>query len=87
MASRTSRWPISNDSSIGILLGLGDGTFHPVVTYPAGLSPQALVLADFNSDGEVDIAAARSGSSISILAGQGRRDVRYGSGYSFRGLH
>jgi hypothetical protein len=36
---------------VSILLGKGDGTFSPADNVPAGVSPQSVVVADFNGDG------------------------------------
>jgi len=42
--------------SVGVLLGKGDGTFQPVVTYStAGIITKALAVADVNGDGRPDI--------------------------------
>ena len=45
-------------------------TFNLAVNYAAGTNPQAIVSADFNSDGTLDLATANSGSSnVSVLLG------------------
>jgi hypothetical protein len=54
---------------IGVLLGIGDGTFQPletVITPPMGLG--ALVIADLNGDGRLDVA---SGIGDFLLLGNG----------------
>ncbi len=56
---------------ISILLGNGDGTFRPAVNYSAGDSPLSIVAADFNHDGNLDLAAGSEGTYISILLGNG----------------
>jgi len=46
-------------SCIGVLLGVGDGTFQPVVTYESGgTGAWSLAAADFNGDGVLDVAVA-----------------------------
>jgi hypothetical protein len=60
------------NSGVSILLGKGDGTFQPSVTYSAGDQPLSIVAADFNRDGNLDLAVANSLSTyISILIGNG----------------
>ena len=55
-----------------MLLGNGDGTFQPQVTYAVGSSPIALVAGDFNGDGRTDLAVANAGSNdVSVLLGNG----------------
>jgi len=44
------------DSTISLLLGNGDGTFHQPLRYAPGGDPQAIAAADFNGDGLPDIA-------------------------------
>ncbi|OLE16451.1 MAG: hypothetical protein AUG83_02945 [Acidobacteria bacterium 13_1_20CM_4_57_11] len=68
-----------NSPSVSILLGTGDGTFQPPVTYPLGGStPVGIVTGDFNGDMKLDIAVATQCDSssctqgtVSILLGNG----------------
>src|SRR5262249_6648171 len=48
----------TNRLGVGILLGLGDGTFQKEVEKPIGTQPSSLVTAYFNDDGYWDIATA-----------------------------
>jgi uncharacterized repeat protein (TIGR01451 family) len=51
-------------------------------TYPVGSNPSAAVVADFNSDGKMDIAVAnRDGNNVSILLGIG--DGKFQSAMNF----
>ncbi|HVI09741.1 MAG TPA: FG-GAP-like repeat-containing protein [Candidatus Binatia bacterium] len=60
------------DGGVSILLGNGDGTFRPPVSYEAGVGPISIVAADFNRDGNLDLAVANSLSDyVSILLGNG----------------
>jgi hypothetical protein len=69
------------DGLVGVLLGNGDGTFQPVVTYSSGgYDARSIVVADLNGDGKVDVAVANlcgaaedcSGtSSLGVLLGNG----------------
>ena len=45
---------------VSVLLGNGDGTFQPQVTYAVGADPDAIVAGDFNGDGRLDLAVAGS---------------------------
>src|SRR5262249_17073642 len=40
--------------SVSVLLGNGDGTFRPQVTYAVGTGPGAIAAGDFNGDGRID---------------------------------
>jgi hypothetical protein len=45
-------------------------SFTPASTYPVDEAPQAVVAADFNDDGQLDLATANAGSSsVSVLLG------------------
>jgi hypothetical protein len=79
-------------SSVGVLLGNGDGTLQAVSNYdPGGLFPQSVVIADVNGDGKPDIIAANSSTSgvvddgdVGVLLGNGdgtfQAAVHYPSG-------
>src|ERR1019366_7902824 len=45
---------------VSILLGDEDETFQPAAPYPAGDQPVSIVSADFNHDGNLDLAVAIS---------------------------
>jgi len=65
---------VANEYSddVSILLGNGDGTFQPQVTYAVGSYPTAIVAGDFTGDGHLDLAVANSqGSTVSVLLGNG----------------
>jgi FG-GAP-like repeat len=47
-------------------------SFSPAVSYAAGASPLAVVTADFNHDGRLDLATANAGdNTVSVLLGNG----------------
>jgi hypothetical protein len=66
---------VNQDSATAsILLGNGDGTFQPQIEVSAGSNPEGLAIADFNGDGNVDLAIADNQSnrrSINVLLGNG----------------
>ena len=58
--------------TITVLLGNGNGSFGAPFSYPTGPSPYAVVVADFNGDGNPDLAVASGdGNSVSVLLGRG----------------
>jgi hypothetical protein len=58
-----------------VLLGNGDGTFQPQVTYAVGGGPAAIAAGDFTGSGRVDLAVANgsfnTGNTVSVLLGNG----------------
>ena len=65
-------------STVGVLLGKGDGTFQPAVTYDSGgLSAHSVVVADLNSDGRPDLMVENGqccgvgGGVLGVLLGNG----------------
>jgi uncharacterized protein (DUF2141 family) len=82
---------------VGVLLGIGDGTFQPVVTYdPAGpgYNSTAVAVADLNGDGKLDLAVAancndqscnQTPATIGVLLGNGdgtfAAPVNYAAGH------
>jgi hypothetical protein len=72
-------------STIGVLLGNGNGTFQAAVTYDeGGEGATSMTAVDINKDGNFDLIVA--GSSIDVLLGNGdgtfQPPVGYGSGTS-----
>jgi hypothetical protein len=68
--------------SVTVLLGVGDGTFRPAVSYPLPAvnsspfdQPTAIVVGDFNNDGHPDIAVANviggAQGDVSVLLNNG----------------
>lgn len=62
----------SQDNTVSLLRGNGDGTFHQPLRYVAGINPQAIATGDFNGDGKPDIAiASEIALGIQIFLGNG----------------
>src|SRR5262249_5207463 len=61
------------DGSLTILMGHGDGTFQPLVTYPYVVGGgSAIAVGDFNGDGKLDLALPDDLSQyVAILVGNG----------------
>ncbi len=62
----------ASGSSVSILLGDGKGGFNPVVpqsgpAFTTALSPEGVVLGDFNQDGRLDIVTSNTSGSFSYL--------------------
>lgn len=76
----------------GVLLGNGDGTFQPVVTYNSGgLYPDGVALGDVDGDGKLDLIVSNQWNSskptfglVGVLLGNGngtfQNPVTYGTG-------
>src|ERR1019366_1603694 len=64
------------DSTVGVLLGNGDGTFQPAVTYFTYFSgcwnPTAVAVADLNGDGKPDLVmGCGSIAAVGVMLGNG----------------
>jgi len=74
------------EGSVSVLLGNGDGTFQPAVSYDSGgRQPSSLAVADVNGDGKRDILVAnRYDNTLGVLLGNGdgsfQATVTYSSG-------
>jgi hypothetical protein len=66
------------NGSVGVLLGNGDGTFQPAITYLAAREIDAVSVADVNGDGKPDLVVATpcgnlgcTQGSVGVLLGNG----------------
>ena len=63
---------VCDAGTVSILLGNGDGSFQPHLDYATGNEPSALAAADFNNDGNLDVAIVNvEDGSVSVLLGKG----------------
>jgi hypothetical protein len=71
----------NQEGTVGVLLGNGDGTFQPPVTYDTGQYsiPQSVAVGDLNGDGHPDIVVANFGHS-DCDCNDGRLGVLWGNG-------
>jgi hypothetical protein len=82
--------PVSGQGTVGVLLGNGDGTFQPALTYASGGEyALSVAVADLNGDGKPDIAVTNVCPSslcgtVAVLLGNGdstfQPAVPYGPG-------
>jgi hypothetical protein len=63
----------SGDGTVGVLLGNGNGTLRPIVTYNAGgYGTTSIAVADVNGDGKPDLLVVNSGpDTVGALLGIG----------------
>jgi hypothetical protein len=59
------------NSAVAVMLGRGDGTFGTPIAHTADVGPTALVVADLNGDGKLDIATSHYDGTIKVLQGNG----------------
>jgi hypothetical protein len=72
--ANTGSFPLYDDGSVSVLLGLGDGTFAPAVSYSAGERPVSVAIGDLDGNQVPDLAVANSDpddSTVSVLLGLG----------------
>ena len=69
-SANTSSGAVSGN--VSVLLGNGNGTFQPARTIDVGITPDFVVVSDFNGDGRPDLAVANFRSNtVSVLLGNG----------------
>jgi hypothetical protein len=69
---------VNSAACVAVLLGNGDGTFHPEVLFGVADTPQSLGVGDFNGDGHLDWMAStgqiNSANNGSVTLALGRGD-------------
>jgi hypothetical protein len=70
---------VTTTNSVSILLGKGDGTFQPAVSYAVESGPQGITVADVNGDGKADVIAANQ-CGVDPLCHQGTISILLGNG-------
>ncbi len=59
-------------SLVGVLLGVGNGSFGTVTTVNVGLTPNAIAATDLDKDGKADLVVSNaSDNTLSVLNGDG----------------
>ena len=76
--------------SVGVLMGNGDGTYQPaVIYYTSSTEVWSVTIADINGDGRLDVLVGGTcssgncvtGTTISVLLGNGDGTLRQGNSY------
>jgi len=84
------------DGTVGVLLGNGDGTFQPAVTYSSGGNvAQSVAVADVNHDGKPDLLVANDclgncsqlKGAVAVLLGNGDGTFQAAVNYASGGIH
>jgi hypothetical protein len=92
MASQCVSASNCDNGLVGVLLGKGDGTFQPAVSYNAGYVPVWVAIADVNGDGFPDLIVANQSEcddckdgGVSILLNNGNDTFQAPVTYSSAG--
>ncbi len=67
--------PLTNENSLAVFTGLGNGVFAEPTQFPTGAQATALAFADVNGDGNIDAVTANddftNNDTVSVLLGVG----------------
>ncbi|HXM19972.1 MAG TPA: VCBS repeat-containing protein [Terriglobales bacterium] len=80
----------TGSGSLCMYLGQGDGTFHLSACYTAGIEPILVATADFNGDGNLDVAVAdkagyKNAGSVTVFFGTGKGTLKNPATYKVTG--
>jgi len=76
---------VASFSIIAVLIGNGDGTFKAPLILNTNVNPSSLAVADFNSDGNLDLMAGGSGFNsgmVVVLLGNGNGTFQAPRGFA-----
>ena len=62
--------PYPGTGDVGVLLGNGDGSFQPALTFGAGGPAASAAIADVNGDGRPDLLVANINYLVAVAAQQ-----------------
>jgi hypothetical protein len=69
-------------NDVSVLFGNGDGTFQPMVNYPAGVAPVSIIAGDLNADGNRDLVVSNAdGKTLSVMIGNSDGTFRAATSY------
>ena len=69
--------------TVQVLLGHGDGTFGPPVSYAAGSSATSVAVGDFNGDGKPDLVVSNDAANGTVTVLPGNGDGTFQPGVTF----
>jgi FG-GAP-like repeat len=72
--------PNCRDGTVSVLLGKGDGSFEPRLTFAEGLFPLSVAVSDFNRDGKADLVIANPCGTDVTCVSPGGVGIMLGNG-------
>jgi len=72
----------TGESVIAILLGDGSGQFRQSASYPSGVETTGVAVADFDGDGNQDVAVANNAGNVMVFFGTGKGTLRKPTTYN-----